>query len=254
MRIASWNVNSIRMRLGHVLDWLDNTAPDVLFLQELKGIDFPEQDFARAGYQCCVKPEKGRNGVATLSKEPLTLIRDVLPGDDTDTQARYLETALGGLRLINIYAPNGNPAGTEKFAFKLAWLERLRLYLRELRAQEIPFLVGGDFNVIPQDRDCADPAAMAEDALILPESRAAFRALEHMGLYDAFRVLHPDETAYTFWDYQAGAWQRNHGLRIDHFLLSPALTDRLTGCEIDKTPRSLDKPSDHVPVTVALSL
>lgn len=253
MKIATWNVNSIKQRLDHLKNWLDANQPDAVFLQELKGEEFPTASVEECGYSCLVKGQKAYNGVAILTKSPAEKIADILPGDDTDVQARYLEADMSGVRLINIYLPNGNPVGTEKFSYKLAWMDRLYLRLKDLREQNIPFVIGGDFNIIPEDRDCYDPAAWMGDALFVPESRAKFRKILNLGLTDAFRVHNKDSHQYTFWDYQAGAWQRDLGIRIDHFLMSPAITDRLIGCSIDRTPRGWDKASDHTPVIIEIS-
>lgn len=250
--ITSWNVNSIKARKEHVLRFLKECAPDVLMMQELKGLDFPEDDFKNAGYHTVFKAQKAYNGIAILSKTPITLLRDTLPGDETDEQARYLEVETTGLRLINIYLPNGNPVPGDKYDYKLAWMKRLHDYLKTVRIENIKFLIGGDFNVIPEAQDCYDPAAWKEDALFRMETRKAFRALLHLGLTEAFRALHPHEHAYTFWDYQRGDWQNDRGIRIDHFL-PPELADRLERCTIDKEPRGWDKPSDHTPITVEIA-
>lgn len=251
MKIASWNINSIRQRLDHVKTWMETAKPDLLFLQELKGEEFPKADFP--DLTCIVKGQKAYNGVAILSRFPVTVILNALPGDDDDTQARYLEVEHAGVRYINIYLPNGNPVDSDKFSYKLAWMDRLWDRLRALREQAIPFVVGGDFNIIPEDRDCYDPAAWAGDALFAPESRAKFRKLTNLGLSDAFRIHNHQPHQFTFWDYQAGAWQRDLGIRIDHFLLSPTMTDKVVSCTIDKTPRSWDKPSDHTPIVLELA-
>lgn len=263
MKIVSWNVNSIKARLGHVQRFLKETAPDVLMLQELKGLDFPASDFESLGYHTAAVPQKAYNGVAVFSKTEITVISDTLAGDDADEQARYIEFETNGLRLINIYLPNGNPVFEdndqqapefhEKYTYKLGWMERLYMRLKELRAQNIPFIIGGDFNVMPEDRDCHDPKAWTGDALFRQETWNAFRKLEHLGLYDAFRIVNDKAGFYTFWDYQAGAWQQDKGIRIDHFLLSPELSDRLINCTIDKTPRSWEKPSDHTPIMIEIT-
>ena len=253
MKIVSWNVNSIKARLDHVKKFLSETAPDVLMVQELKGLDFPADEFTPLGYETAAVTQKAYNGVAVFSKTPITVILDKLPGDDTDEQARYIEFETNGLRLINIYLPNGNPVDTEKYTYKLAWMERLYARLKELRDTNIPFAIGGDFNVIPEDKDCHDPKAWEGDALFRPESHAAFRKLENIGLYEAFRIINKNAGAYTFWDYQRGAWQKDHGIRIDHFLLSPEITDKLEVCTIDRTPRSWDKPSDHTPIMIEIT-
>jgi exodeoxyribonuclease-3 len=253
MRIASWNVNSIKSRLGHVKNWLAKNQPDVLMLQELKGMDFPAMEFSALGYQSAFVPQKAYNGVATLSKHPVEVHHTRLPGDDADEQARYLETTINGLRLINIYLPNGNPVDSDKYPYKLAWMDRLRARLAKLREENVSFAIGGDFNVIPEDRDCYDPVGWREDALFRIETRQKFRALINLGLTDAFRVNDNAPARYTFWDYQAGSWPANKGLRIDHFLLSPALTDKLQSCTIDTDPRGMESPSDHTPIIIELA-
>lgn len=248
--IASWNVNSIKARLPHVQDFLDSQKLNIIFLQELKGEVLPE---ISDKYHSYFKGQKAYNGVAIISDTPLTFISDTLAGDDTDTQARFLECETPeGLRLINIYLPNGNPLGTEKFEYKIKWLQRLFDRLNELRAKNIPFIIGGDFNIIPEDKDCFDPTLWRNDALYHPETVKQFRRLLNLGLTDAFRVFNQNAEEYTFWDYQAGAWPRNRGIRIDHFLTSPAVTDRLINCTIDKTQRAKDSPSDHVPIIVEI--
>lgn len=253
MKIAIWNVNSIKARADQVVAWLGAQQPDALLIQELKGLDFDTAVFEKIGYQSLFVGQKAYNGVAILTKAPAAIVRDKLPGDDSDEQARYLEADYNGVRLINIYAPNGNPVDSEKFPYKLGWLARLRTHLATLRRDQIPFIVGGDFNIIPEDRDCHDPQVWLNDALFRLESRQAFRALLNLGLTDAFRVRNQQDRQYTFWDYQAGAWPQNKGIRIDHFLLSPALADRLVGCAIDKEPRGWDKASDHTPVLLEIT-
>ena len=253
MKIASWNVNSIKARKDHVLKYLQDTDLDVLMVQELKGLEFPADDFKAAGYETAAVPQKAYNGVAVFSKTPITVINEKLPGDDTDDQARFIDFETNGIRLINIYLPNGNPVGTEKFIYKLAWLERLRIHLKELKNKNIPFTIGGDFNVIPEDKDCYNPKAWEDDALFQPESKAAFHALKNIGLYDAFRIRNQKPHQFTFWDYQAGRWQKDEGIRIDHFLLSPEIADRLQNCWIDKEPRGWDKPSDHTPIIIEIA-
>jgi exodeoxyribonuclease III len=253
MKIAIWNVNSIKARLEHVKTWLATQKPDVLMMQELKGMEFPAAAFKELGYESAFVPQKTYNGVATLSRHGIETVMTALPGDEADAQARYLETTINGLHLINIYLPNGNPVETEKFSYKLAWLDRLKTRMKELRAQEIPAAVGGDFNVIPEDKDCYDPLVWANDALFRPESRAKFRALLNLGYTDAFRVNNGEPRQYTFWDYQGASWPANKGIRIDHFLLSPALADRMQSCVIDTVPRGKDKASDHTPVIVTLN-
>ncbi len=249
--VATWNVNSIKVRLPLVLDWLERAAPDALLLQEIKCPTeaFPSEPFRERGYLCTVAGQKAYNGVAILSKTPLSDLRSSLPGDADDTQARYLEaTTQDGIRLACLYAPNGNPVDSEKFSYKLAWMDRLAARARAMIAEGASFLLAGDFNVIPEDRDVFDPQAVAADALIQPPSRARYRTLLNLGLVDAFRARHAEAVAYSFWDYQGGAWPRNQGMRIDHILLSPDLADRLTDAGIDRGPRGADKASDHTPV------
>jgi len=253
LKIASWNVNSIKARLEHVKRWLKTHDPDILMIQELKGLDFPSPAFEALGYDAHAVTQKAYNGVAILSKEPQDVVLKHLPGDETDKQARYLEVHYQGMRLINIYLPNGNPVGTEKFDYKLAWMDRLYKRLKDLREGGIPFLMGGDFNVIPTEIDCHDPAAWKDDALFQPESIAKFRSLLHLGLIDVFRVFNQEPEQYTFWDYQGGAWPQNKGIRIDHFLSSPPVTDRLLSCVIDKELRGEEKASDHTPIIVTLT-
>jgi exodeoxyribonuclease III len=255
MKIVSWNVNSIKARLPIVLDWIQKNQPDVLLLQELKceADAFPKMELTAQGYQQIIKGQKTYNGVALLSKEPAKLISDVLADDESDMQARYIEAEYKGITIINIYLPNGNPVDTDKYPYKLKWLQRLHDRLAALLREEKPFLVGGDFNIIPEPQDVHDPKAWEHDALFRLETRTAWRKLINLGLTDAFRALHPaKQHAYTFWDYQAGAWQRDNGIRIDHFMLSPEMADRLIACEIDRTPRGLEKASDHVPITISL--
>ena len=259
MRIATWNVNSINARLETVVRWFEEARPDVACLQEIKCVDekFPREAFEQLGYNVAVHGQKTYNGVALLSKSPIEDVRRGLPGGDGDEHARYIEAVVSGprpVRVVGIYLPNGNPVGTEKFTYKLGWMARLNAHARELLALEEPMVVTGDYNVIPEAADCHDPAAWMGDALFQPESRSAFRALKWLGLTDAYIEVDGAEGGYTFWDYQAGAWPRNHGIRIDHALLSPQAADALRGCEIHRDVRSWDKPSDHVPVVIELAL
>lgn len=252
MKIAIWNVNSIKARLDHVVNWLKEAQPDALMIQELKGLEFPVDTFRAIGYHTHFVGQKTYNGVATLTRGPATKGLEKLHGDEADEQARYLEIEQGGITLINIYAPNGNPVDTEKFTYKLAWLDRLQQRLSDLRAAAVPFLIGGDFNIIPEEKDCYDPKAWVDDALFRQESRQAWRRLTYLGLTDALRINNNAAEQYTFWDYQAGAWPQNKGIRIDHFLLSPVIADRFISCTVDRTPRGWDKASDHTPVILEI--
>ena len=259
MRIATWNVNSVNARLETVLAWFEAASPDVAVLQEIKCIDekFPAEAFERLGYNVAVHGQKTYNGVAMLSKAPMEDIRRGLPGDESDEQARYIEAVVSGprpVRVIGIYLPNGNPIGTEKFAYKLAWMDRLNRHVRALLPLEEPMVVAGDYNVIPLEQDVEKPRDWLGDALFQPESRAAWRALQNLGLTDAYMAADGAPGGYTFWDYQAGAWPRNNGIRIDHALLSPQAADRLVRVDIHRDVRGGDKPSDHVPVVVELDL
>ncbi|HVG27831.1 MAG TPA: exodeoxyribonuclease III [Acidobacteriaceae bacterium] len=253
MIIASWNVNSIRARLDHVTAWLDSHRPDVLFLQELKGTEFPTEHFRSLGYSSAAVTQKSYNGVAILSRAPLTIVSTTLLGDEADSHARFLEVTVDDLRLVNIYLPNGNPIGTGTFDYKLAWMDRLAVQMRLWLDSGIPTLIGGDFNVIPEDIDCHKPASWVRDALFQPEPRSRYRDYLSLGYVDAFRALHPGQGGhFTFWDYFRQAFEHNRGIRIDHFLLSPSLAGRLESCEIDKGPRTLPKPSDHTPIVLTL--
>lgn len=258
MRIATWNVNSVRQRLGHLLDFLKEAEPDALCLQEIKCLDgdFPRREIEEAGWQVETLGQKTFNGVAIISRARLEDVRRGLPGDDGDEQARYLEGILplgdGVVRVASIYLPNGNPPNTEKYPYKLGWMRRLTAHAQMLLTQEEPLVLAGDYNVIPEARDARDPAAWVSDALFLPQTRAAFRELINLGLTEALRASSDAGGLYTFWDYQAGAWQRNNGIRIDHLLLSPQAADRLAGVRIAKHVRGWEKPSDHVPVMIEL--
>jgi len=276
MRIATWNINGVRSRLDGALAWLKETGPDVACFQEIKCTDeaFPAEAFEGLGYNVAVHGQKGFNGVAILSKRPLDEVAvKGLPGDAADTHSRYIEAVVsrpepgpeprpeahngsrngGVVRIANLYLPNGNPIGTDKFAYKLAWMRRLQEHVEGLLGLEEPLLIVGDFNVIPEPVDARNPQSWADDALFQPETRAAFRTLLNLGLTDAVRACHPEPGVYTFWDYQAGAWQKDHGIRIDHILMSPQAADRLKASGIDKFTRSWEKPSDHVPVWVELA-
>ena len=251
MKIATWNVNSIKARLPRVLEWLAEAAPDVALLQEIKTVEdgFPALEIEALGYNIAVCGQKSYNGVAILSKRPLEDVTTRLPGDDGDEQARYIEAVIGDLRVASIYLPNGNPVDGPKFPYKLAWMDRLYDHAKSLLALEESLVLGGDYNIAPSDGDVYDPPAWADDALCRPDSRARFRAILHLGYTEAYRALHDAPGAYSFWDYQKGRWPRGEGLRIDHLLLSPQAADRLRACDIDKGPRGhKEKPSDHTPV------
>ena len=257
MKIASFNINGIKARAAALCDWLDAAAPDVVVLQEIKSSDdaFPRDPFETRGYNIAVHGQKGFNGVAIMSKLPLEDIVHGLPGDGSDEQARWIEaTVLGerAVRICGLYLPNGNPAPGPKYDYKLAWMERLRARAAALLASEEPVVMGGDYNVIPQPEDAANPSRWREDALFLPESRAAMRRIAHLGFTDALRARHGGPGHYTFWDYQGGAWRRNDGIRIDHMLLSPQAADLLEDCAIDSETRAGEKPSDHAPIHVTL--
>ncbi|MBM6596440.1 exodeoxyribonuclease III [Microvirga pudoricolor] len=261
MRIATWNVNSIKQRLEHLATFVRSAEPDVLCLQELKCMDeaFPRAEVEGLGYNVVTHGQKAYNGVAILSKKPLEEIRRGLPGDETDEQARYLEGVVSTddgrvLRVASIYLPNGNPIGTPKFDYKLSWFDRLTRHAEGLLTLEEPLVLCGDYNVIPEPKDAANPDGWTGDALFQPESRAKLRTLTSLGLTDAVRACSDGEGLYTFWDYQAGAFQRNNGIRIDHLLLSPQAADRLRTASIRKEVRGWDKPSDHVPVMVDLDI
>ncbi len=260
MKIASWNVNSIRARLEPALAWLNQAKPDVLCLQEIKCVDenFPREPFEALGYNCAVHGQKSYNGVAILSKRPLEDITPRLPGGEGDDHSRYLEAVVTGdkgvVRVASIYAPNGNPFPGPKFDFKLAWLERLKRHAAGLLAHEEPVVLMGDYNIIPEDKDAHNPKAWLKDALFQPESKAALRRIENLGYTDAFRALRPGPGHYTFWDY-FGSWERDNGIRIDLILLSPQGTDRLKACAIDRHVRGdSEKPSDHVPIWCELDI
>ncbi len=248
----------MRARLPQVLAWLAERLPDALLLQELKGLEFPAEAFEALGYRSAAVTQKTYNGVAVLTRHPLETVCTVLPGDDGDSHARFLETVLqihgGALRVVNIYLPNGNPVGTEKFTYKLAWMDRLLEQMEFWLASPVPTVIGGDFNVIPEDIDCHKPASWVRDALFQPESRDRYRRMLALGYADAFRTLHPELAGqFTYWDYFRNAFETNRGIRIDHFLLSPTLRSRLTSCEIDKGPRAGEKPSDHTPILVEIN-
>jgi exodeoxyribonuclease III len=260
MLIATWNINSVNARIEQAVAWLKEAAPDVVCLQEIKCEDaaFPVQAFADLGYMTSVHGQKTYNGVAILSRDSPLSVSHRLPDDDADEQARFTEAVFnaerGPVRVCCLYLPNGNPAPGPKYDYKLSWMKRLRRHAQTLLAQEEAFVLTGDFNVIPAAADARFPDNWKTDALFLPETRDAFVELSSLGLTEAFRMLSPlDATAYTFWDYQAGAWQKNNGIRIDHALLSPQAADRLVSVRIDAHVRGWEKPSDHVPVMTEIA-
>jgi exodeoxyribonuclease-3 len=260
MRIATWNVNSIRQRIDNTLAWLKERQPDIVCLQEIKCVDeaFPREPFEALGYNVAVHGQKTFNGVALLSKFPFDEVAPGLSAEKSDVQARFLEalvsTKTGVLRVVSLYLPNGNPAPGEKYDYKLNWMDRLTAFARERLTLEEPMVLAGDYNVIPAAIDARRTDAWIKDALYLPATREKFRTLANLGLTDALRASSDDGDLYSFWDYQAGAWQKNDGIRIDHLMLSPQAADRLTASGIDKHVRSWDKPSDHVPVWVDLDI
>ncbi len=256
MKLATFNINGIRARLPRLLEWLEREKPDVACLQELKCADesLPVGDIEAAGYGAVWHGQKGFNGVAILARGRSPDLRRVgLPGDPDDTHSRYIEADVDGLTIASLYLPNGNPIGTDKFGYKLAWMERLGAHALELLATERPTILAGDWNVLPEDRDVFSAKAAANDALLQPETRAAWRRILYQGWTDALRALHPrEDKLYTFWDYTAGCWQRDAGFRIDHLLLSPAATDRLQAAGVDRWVRGEEKASDHAPTWVVL--
>ena len=259
MKIATFNINGVRARLPRLLAWLQSREPDVALLQEIKCQDqaFPRTPFEDLGYNVATHGQKSFNGVAILSKFPLENVYRGLKGDDGDTQARWIEAVVSDCRAIRVcclYLPNGNPAPSPKYDYKLAWMERLRSRMAELLALEEPTVVAGDFNVIPLPEDAANPDKWRDDALFLPDTRAAWRLLLNMGYTDAFRAVHPTDRAFTFWDFQRRSWQRDDGIRIDHLLLTPQCADLLQECRIDRDERAQPRPSDHVPIWIKVDV
>lgn len=256
MKIATFNVNGINGRLPVLLDWLAAAKPDAVCLQELKAPDerFPSTVLRDAGYGAIWHGQKSWNGVAILARgvDPIETQRG-LPGDENDTQSRYIEAAVGGILIGCLYAPNGNPAPGAKFDYKLRWFERLKTHAAERLAHAVPVVLAGDYNVIPTELDVYKPERWLDDALFRPEVRQTFRQLVGQGWTDAVRALHPDERVYTFWDYLRNAWGRNAGLRLDHFLLSPTIARRLTAASVDREVRGWEKASDHAPVWIEVS-
>jgi exodeoxyribonuclease III len=259
MRIATWNVNSIKAHLDQVTEWLKAEKPDVVCLQEIKCEDhaFPATHFEELGYSCAIHGQKTYNGVALLSRHPMEDIQKGLPGDESDEQARFIAgTVIDGdfaVRVCGLYLPNGNPTPGPKYDYKLGWMKRLHDYAAAQLVKEEPLVFAGDYNIIPAPVDARHPQNWLTDALFLPQSRAAFESLKHMGFTESFRALNPLGSGdFSFWDYQAGAWQKNNGIRIDHLLLSAQAADRLTASRIHKSARGHEKPSDHVPVEITL--
>ena len=259
MKIATFNINGIKARALALPDWLDEAKPDVALLQEIKTVDegFPREIFEERGYNVETHGQKSFNGVAILSKYPLEDVVRGLPGDESDEQARWIEATVMGedaaVRVCGLYLPNGNPAPGPKYDYKLAWMARMEAHARALLATEMPVVLAGDYNVIPQDEDAARPEVWQVDALARPESRAAFRRILNLGYTEAFRARVFGPGHYSFWDYQAGAWNKNDGIRIDHLLLSPQAADLMRDVRIDHEVRGREKPSDHVPVWIDLA-
>ncbi len=260
MKIVTWNINGVKARIESLTAWLKDSNPDVVCLQEIKSVDdqFPRLEIEALGYHVETHGQKGFNGVAILSKQSPDEVNRGLPGDESDEQARFIEavfsTHSGVLRVVSLYLPNGNPVGTDKFPYKLGWTKRLQDWAADRLALEEPLVLAGDYNVIPQAVDADRPELWVDDALFQPQSRAALRALENLGFTEAVRAATDAGKTYTFWDYQAGAWQKNNGIRIDHILLSPEAANRFAGAAIEKHVRAWEKPSDHVPVAVELAL
>ena len=259
MKIASFNINGIKARTPALLEWLKEAKPDVVLLQEIKSVDeaFPREIFEELGYNVETHGQKSFNGVAILSKYPLREIERGLPGDKSDEQARWIEATIclpHEIKICCLYLPNGNPLPGPKYDYKLEWMDRLYHRAKELISSEKPSLMAGDFNIIPQAEDAASPKNWVNDALFKLESRSKFRKILNLGFLDAFRACNDGPGHYSFWDYQAGAWNKNDGIRIDHFLLSPNCSDLLTDCKIDSDIRGREKPSDHVPIWIKLNV
>ncbi len=259
MKIATWNINGVKARIENLLHWLQEASPDIVCLQEIKSVDeqFPRQPLEELGYHVETSGQKGFNGVAILSKLRFDEVNRGLPGNDADEQARFIEgvfsTETGALRVASLYLPNGNPLNSEKFVYKLGWMERLEDWAKARIAIEEPVVLAGDYNIIPEREDAKYPDNWLNDALFQPESRQAYRRLVNLGMTDALRAVTAAPGTYTFWDYQAGAWQKNNGIRIDHLMLSPEAADRLVSASVEKHTRAWEKPSDHVPVVIELA-
>lgn len=256
MKIATWNVNSVKARLQHLLDWLGESAPDIALLQENKCLaeNFPREQVEDLGYNVAVVGQKSYNGVAILSRHPIEDITSRLPGDDEDEQARYVEAFTGGVRVASVYVPNGSEVGSEKFAYKMDFLERLESHLADILSYEEPCVIGGDYNVAPDPEDVYDHERLAGTVCHHPEEWNRYRALLNLGMTDAFRAYNPGPGRYTWWDYRAGGWQKDHGYRIDHLLLSPQASDLLAGSDVDRNMRGREKPSDHAPLWCEISI
>lgn len=260
LKIATWNVNSIRIRITHLLDWLRADAPDIVLLQELKVMNdgFPYMEIEELGYNVAVHGQKTYNGVAILSKLPLSDISTTLSGEDSDQEARYIEAVASGngyaLRVASVYVPNGQSPDSDKFQYKLRFFERLRKHIKSLLPLEEICVIGGDYNVAPEAIDVYDPKGLDGTTCFHPLERQAFRAIEHLGVYDAFRILHPGKQVFTWWDYRGNGFEAGKGMRIDHLLLSPQAADTLKACDMAANLRSLDKPSDHIPVVGELNI
>ncbi len=256
MKIATWNINGVNARTEHLLKWLKEFSPDVALLQELKtpGDAMPLLEFKELGYHVEFCGQKSFNGVAILSKTEIKPVLDHLPGDETDEQARYIEAETNGIRVASIYFPNGNPVDSEKFTYKQDFMERVIARTRELLRQEIPFVLGGDYNVAPDNGDVYDIAKMGTDAICREEGRRLYRKHLNLGLTNAFKLYHPEPGQFSWWDYRAGGWAKDHGVLIDHLLLSPQAADLLVDSNIDKTPRGWEKASDHTPVWCELKV
>lgn len=258
MKIATWNINGVKARIDNLLHWLEESSPDIACLQEIKSVDelFPRMEIEALGYHVETHGQKGFNGVAILSKKTPDEVTRGLPGDDNDEQSRFIQaqfsTDQGVLRVVSLYLPNGNPVDTEKYPYKLSWMKRLNAWAEEQLALEEPLILAGDYNIIPEPKDAETPAVWVNDALFLRTSRVLFRELENLGFSDAFRATTDADKSYSFWDYQAGAWQKNNGIRIDHLMLSPEAADLLETVDIEKHTRGWEKPSDHVPVIITL--
>lgn len=259
MKIATFNINGIKARINALTEWMDQSNPDVILLQEIKSRDevFPKEHFEDKGYNVQTHGQKGFNGVAILSKYPLEDVTRGLPGDDSDEQSRWIEATISlqdvSLRVCSLYAPNGNPTPGPKYDYKLQWMERMLHHAENLLTYEMPIIIAGDYNIIPQEIDAATPTQWTDDALFLLESRTAFRKILNLGYTDSYRLLDKSHSKYTFWDYQAGSWNKNNGIRIDHFLLSPKCIDLLLDTGIDSEIRGHERPSDHVPIWIKLS-